>query len=231
MKKRLLIVEDEEQIARVLKIELEYEGYDVELAYDGKSGLDAILTYAPDLVLLDIMLPGLSGIEVLRRVRKTESLLPVILLTARDATYDKIMGLDLGANDYITKPFEIEEVLARIRSCLRFTKAFADEGVGETQKLTLGPLTVDLETREAVRDSTSISLTPKEYDLLIYLLENQNKIVTRETIISTVWGYDFEGETNVVDVYIRHLRRKIDDEFAFPLIHTVRGVGYTMKVK
>lgn len=231
MKKRILIVEDEVKIARVLKLEIEYEGYEVFVEHDGKAGLEFVLNNKIDLVLLDVMLPGLSGIEVLRRIRKANNLLPVILLTARDATYDKIMGLDYGANDYITKPYEIEEVLARIRSSLRTSSIVQKVVEEEYSTISFEDLIVNLDTREVRRQDKEIILTPKEFDLLVYLLSNQNKIATREAIILNVWGYDFEGETNVVDVYIRHLRKKIEEDFEFPLIQTVRGVGYTMRVK
>lgn len=227
MKKKILIVEDEVNIARVLKLEIEYEGYEVLVEHNGKAGLEVALNSKIDLVLLDVMLPGLSGIEVLRRIRKINSHLPVILLTARDSTFDKITGLDYGANDYITKPFEIDEVLARIRSSIRSNSLISKE----KSILSLEDLAVNLDSREVKRKGKEIKLTPKEYDLLVYLLINQNKVVTREGILEIVWGYDFEGESNSVDVYIRYLRKKIEDDFELPLIHTIRGVGYTMKVK
>ncbi|XRG78836.1 response regulator transcription factor [Rossellomorea sp. GAMAL-10_SWC] len=229
--KKILIIEDEINIARVLKLEIEYEGYEVLVEHNGKAGLESALSNNVDLILLDVMLPELSGIEVLRRIRKTNQFVPVILLTARDATHDKIIGLDYGANDYITKPFEIEEVLARIRSCLRSSNLVHEfkKSEDENPTLTIEDLAVNLEAREVKRDDKVISLTPKEYDLLVYLLTNQNKIVTREGIITTVWGYEYEGETNVVDVYIRHLRKKIEEDFDVPLIRTIRGVGYTMR--
>lgn len=229
MSKKILIIEDEVNIARVLKLEIEYEGYDVVVEHNGKAGLEAALNNEIDLILLDVMLPGLSGIEVLRRIRKSNNYLPVILLTARDATSDKIMGLDYGANDYITKPFEIEEVLARIRASLRSNNIIQNAIESEESVLSVEDLEVNLDTRIVKRNEKEITLTPKEYDLLVYLLTNQNKIVTREGIITTVWGYDYEGETNVVDVYIRHLRKKIEEDFDTPLIRTIRGVGYTMR--
>ena len=229
MKKRILVVEDEVQIARVLKLELEYEGYEVELAYNGRSGLERALSDEFDLILLDVMLPELNGMEVLRRLRKSTSALPVILLTARDSTFDKVSGLDQGANDYITKPFEIEELLARVRSCFR-QKAVLDSDEGSSE-LAVRDLTIELDTREVKRNRVSITLTPKEYDLLMYLVINKNKVVRRENILLHVWGYEYEGETNVLDVYIRHLRKKIDEEFSFQLIQTVRGIGYSIREK
>ena len=229
MAKRILVVEDEAQIARVLQMELEFEGYEVLIEDNGKSGLESAMKAGVDLVLLDVMLPELSGIEVLRRLRKVNDRLPVILLTARNSTFDKVNGLDQGANDYITKPFEIEELLARVRASLR--QASAGKAVIEetTSKISIADLSVDLDTREVKRAGNVIALTPKEYDLLLYLLLNKNKVVSRDNIILNVWGYEYEGETNVLDVYVRHLRKKVDEGFPVQLIHTVRGIGFTLK--
>jgi DNA-binding response OmpR family regulator len=230
MTKSLLIIEDEDKIARVLELELTYEGYEVELAKTGREGLEKALSNAWDLVLLDIMLPELNGLEVLRRIRNSDLNTPIILITARDATPDKVSGLDLGANDYITKPFEIEEVLARIRSCLRKTNQMEPTLESNNQKtLSLNELTVNPITREVIRENNSIELTPKEFDLLIYLLEHKNQVLSREQIINHVWGFDFIGDTNVVDVYVRYLRKKIDYPFKLQLIQTYRGVGYCIK--
>jgi DNA-binding response OmpR family regulator len=233
MKKCILIVEDEVQIAKVLKIELEYEGYEVVIRHDGKSGLETALTEKFDLILLDIMLPELSGIEVLRRLRKAENYTPVILLTARNTTLDKVMGLDQGANDYITKPFEMEELLARVRSCIRYKALITNtkESNKEKSLLIVKDLVVNTDTREVTRNGKLITLTPKEYDLLVYLLINKNKVMTRENILINVWGYEYEGETNIIDVHIAHLRKKIEEGFASPLIHTVWGVGYVIREK
>ncbi|MGG4266263.1 response regulator transcription factor [Peribacillus simplex] len=232
MKQRILVVEDEIQIATILKIELEYEGYEVLVAHTGKSGLEAALQENLDLVLLDVMLPELNGIEVLRRIRNENSLLPIILLTARNITMDKVAGLDQGANDYITKPFEIDELLARIRSAIRHNSITANASEEEETILSIKDLFINLDTREVKRGDSSIALTPKEFDLLIYLLSNKNKIVTRENILMNVWGYEYEGETNVIDVYIRHLRKKTEEGFSDPtIIQTVRGIGYTVREK
>ncbi|WHY66321.1 response regulator transcription factor [Neobacillus sp. SuZ13] len=230
MKQRILVVEDEKQIAKILKIELDYEGYEVMVAYDGKSGLQAALSEKLDLILLDVMLPEINGIEVLRRIRKENNLIPVILLTARNMTIDKVAGLDQGANDYITKPFEIEELLARIRSCLRQSSIAIKASYTDDSLLEIRDLTVNIDTREVKRGETSITLTPKEFDLLVYLLSQKNRIVTRESILLHVWGYEYEGETNVIDVFIRHLRKKIEEGFSDPtIIQTVRGIGYTVR--
>ncbi|MGX9135073.1 response regulator transcription factor [Rummeliibacillus sp. JY-2-4R] len=228
MKTHILVIEDEPQIARVLKVELEYEGYQVTVEQEGKSGLEIALRTGIDLILLDIMLPGLSGIEILRRLRKENRTTPVILLTARNSTIDKVTGLDQGANDYVTKPFEIEELLARIRACIRHTSN--KMGLMEDESdMKVEDLLIDQDAREVKRNGKSISLTPKEYDLLVYLTKNKNKVVTRENIILNVWGYEYEGETNVIDVFIGHLRKKINEGFSSHLITTIRGVGFTLK--
>ncbi|MBI0580818.1 response regulator transcription factor [Neobacillus cucumis] len=229
MKKRILVIEDEINIAKVLKIELEYESYEVFVEHNGKSGLNTATEKSIDLILLDVMLPEMNGIEVLRRLRKAGNQTPVILLTARNMTLDKVTGLDQGANDYITKPFEIEELLARVRACIRDHSIHTPKEV--TSVVTVGDLSIDTNTREVTRDGTSITVTPKEYDLLLYLVTNKNKVVTRDNIILNVWGYEYEGETNVIDVFIRHLRKKVDEGFESELIHTVRGVGFTVKEK
>jgi len=225
MQPSILIVEDEQKLSRVLQLELNYEGYQTEIAKDGRIALELLEEKEWDLVLLDIMLPELSGLEVLRRVRRTDKTTPIILLTAQDQVHDKVSGLDLGANDYITKPFQIEELLARIRVHLRK----ASTGAQATNQLTVGDLTVDVNKHEVERLQTKIKLTPREFDLLVCLLQHKNNVLRREQLIEHVWGYDYVGETNVVDVYIRYLRQKIDQGFDVPYIQTVRGVGYTIK--
>ena len=221
----ILIVEDEEKLSRILQLELEYENYASEIAHNGEDALKIIEEKNWDLVLLDIMLPGLSGMEVLRKVRKTDLTTPIILLTARDEVYDKVSGLDLGANDYITKPFQIEEVLARIRVELRRNKQINPRN----EKLTVGDLSVDLGSREVRRADSIIHLTPREFDLLVCLLTNKNIVLTRDQLLDKVWGFEYFGDTNIVDVYIRYLRQKIDKDFKPAYIQTVRGVGYTIK--
>ena len=223
MPDKILLVEDEEKLARVVELELRYEGYEVEKAFDGREGLEKALSGGFDLILLDIMLPSMSGMEVLRRLRR-ESQVPVIMVTARDTVVDKVSGLDSGADDYITKPFEIEELLARIRAALRKRPARQEGTV-----LTAGPLTMDPERHEVTVRGTPVELTRREFDLLRYLLENKEKVISRESLLDNVWGFDFVGETNAVDVYIRFLRSKIDEAFGIKLIHTVRGVGYVIR--
>lgn len=224
-KSKVLIVEDEQKLSRVIQLELTYENYETEIADNGKDALELLESKEWDLVLLDIMLPELSGLEVLRRIRRTDEHTPIILLTARDQVYDKVSGLDLGANDYITKPFQIEELLARIRVHLRKP---ATQTV-QTKQFVVGDLSVDIDTREVRRVDQGIELTPREFDLLVCLLKNKNLVLTREQLIEQVWGYDYFGDTNVVDVYIRYLRQKVDKGFEEKYVQTVRGVGYTIK--
>lgn len=223
---RILIIEDEEKIARFIELELKYEGYEVEKAFNGRDGLELVKTHPFDLVLLDIMLPGLNGIEVLRRIRQFSDL-PVILLTARDAVVDKVTGLDGGADDYITKPFAIEELLARIRVALR--KKDTGNLLETSQELVVGHLHLDPNKREVHVKDNLVYLTKREFDLLHYLLENKNIVMSRETILEHIWGYDFSGGTNAVDVYIRYIRAKIEEPFGLKIIYTVRGVGYVIK--
>lgn len=222
MSEKILLVEDEEKLARMVEMELRYEGYEVTKAFDGRSGLEQALSGRYDLVLLDIMLPQLSGMEVLRRLRR-ESDLPVIMLTARDSVIDKVSGLDSGADDYITKPFAIEELLARIRAALR------KRAVRSGKILTAGELSMDVDRHQVTVKGQGVELTKKEFDLLHQLLENKGRVLTRESLLDSVWGFDFVGETNSVDVYIRFLRSKIDEAFGIKLIHTVRGVGYVIR--
>lgn len=227
MNSKILIVEDEEKISRVLQLELSYENYDTKIASDGMEALQLIDQEEWDLVLLDIMLPKLSGLEVLRRIRRTDTETPIILLTARDEIHDKVSGLDLGANDYVTKPFQIEELLARIRVHLRNRKPIQEER--EKNVLHLDELHVDVDAHEVTINGIEIDLTAREFDLLVCLLKNKNIVLTREKLIEQVWGYDYVGETNIVDVYIRYLRQKLEKPFDMKYIHTVRGVGYTIK--
>ncbi|MBQ9766483.1 MAG: response regulator transcription factor [Lachnospiraceae bacterium] len=223
---KILIVEDDNKIARFVELELRHEGYETETATDGRTGLEKALAPDTDLVLLDIMLPELSGIEVCRRVRQ-ESQVPIIMLTAKGDVTDKVAGLDMGANDYMTKPFAIEELLARIRVALKpRTGAAAKQ---DKKQLTFGKLTVDLAARQVSFGEEGIPLTKKEFDLLAFLLEHKNRAVPREELLSAVWDYDYAGDTNVVDVYVRYLRQKVEERLGIRLIETVRGVGYMIK--
>lgn len=221
---RILVVEDEDSLARFLQLELNHEGFHVEIAQNGYEALGRITEENWDLVLLDLMLPGLNGFEICRRVREHTGI-PIIMLTAREATADKVRGLDTGADDYITKPFAVEELLARIRARLRNLPTVRQEG----NKIVVKDLIINQDTRQVTRDGTSISLSRREFDLLCYLAENSGIVLSRETILTNVWGYDFYGNTNVVDVYIRYLRAKIDEPFTIQLLHTVRGIGYTLR--
>ncbi|CCY53023.1 response regulator receiver domain protein [Coprococcus sp. CAG:782] len=224
MADKILIVEDEEKIARFVELELMHEGYEVDKAFDGRTGLDKALTGNYSLIILDIMLPKLNGLEVLRRVRK-EYQTPVIMLTARDAVMDKVAGLDAGADDYLTKPFAIEELLARIRVALKRKNIVEFE----TRKMTIGDVTLDVDRHEVSVKGEQVELTNREFELLHVLMENKGIVMDREKLINQVCGYDFVGETNTIDVYIRYLRAKIDDRYGIKLISTVRGVGYVIK--
>lgn len=223
---KILIIEDEPKIARFVQLELKHEGYEVELAGDGRIGLEKALQADVNLVLLDIMLPGLSGLEVCRRIRQ-ESEVPIIMLTAKDDVTDKVAGLDMGADDYMTKPFAIEELLARIRVALNRHAGGNKETKQEV--LTFGELNVHPASRSVHYGKEEINLTKKEYELLEFLLRNKNTTVSREQLLNSVWGYEYFGDTNVVDVYIRYLRQKIDGRFGTNIITTVRGVGYIIK--
>jgi two-component system, OmpR family, response regulator ArlR len=222
--KDILIVEDDRAIVRILELEFKHEGYTYDTAFDGKDGLDKFQNGQYGIILLDLMLPEISGLEICRKIRKVSSV-PIIMLTARRDITDKVIGLDLGADDYVTKPFEMEELLARIRAGIRRGKA----RINEMKMLELADLSLNVLTREVIKHGDPIDLTKTEYDLLEYLLTNKGLVLTRDQIIEHVWGYDFVGDSNVLDVYIRYLRNKIDYPYDTKLIHTVRGVGYTLK--
>lgn len=224
MPKKILLVEDEKHIARFVELELQHESYDVTVAFDGREGLALATTENYDVLLLDVMLPGINGIEICRRVR-TQSQVPIILLTARDAVMDRVAGLDAGADDYIVKPFAIEELLARIRTILRRVEP-NEKMVGHT--LRFRDIEIDIDAYEVLVQGLRLDLTKTEYDLLKLLIEHKNRVCTRELILTSVWGYDADIETNVVDVYIRHLRTKLPGDLN-AYIETVRGVGYVMR--
>jgi len=225
-KESILIIEDEAKIARFIELELNYEGYRVEVVNDGRKGLDKAIQNEYDLIILDVMLPSLNGMEVLRRIRLVSEV-AVIMLSAKGEVTDKVMGLDIGADDYISKPFAIEELLARIRVCLKRKRNSNDT---DTKKLLrVGNLVIDDKKYTVSYKNDNIELTKKEFDLIKYMLENKGIVLTRDKILENIWGYDYVGDTNVVDVYIRYLRSKIDDKFNIKIIHTVRGVGYQIK--
>lgn len=232
MNYKILIIEDEENIARVLQLELEFEGYLTDVAHTGTEGLIKYREGEFDLVLLDLMLPEMHGLDVLKRIRATEQTTPVILLTAKSDVEDKVKGLDFGANDYVTKPFEIEELIARIRSNLRFAQmrnAIQDKEEKDEHLIVYQQLSIHEQSREVRYYDKLIDLTPREYDLLLYLLKHPKQVLSREQLLDAVWGYDYYGDTNVVDVYIRYVRQKLDSANPSPIIHTVRGVGYVLK--
>lgn len=223
MAEKILLVEDDTKIARFVELELTHEGYEVAKAFDGRQGLELAESGSFDLVLLDIMLPGLNGLEVLRRLRRSSDM-PVIMLTARDAVMDKVSGLDSGADDYITKPFAIEELLARIR--VAFKKR---GGQKQTRKFTVKGVTMDTDRHEVTYNGEIVELNHREYELVRILMENKNIVLNRERLLDSVCGYDYMGETNIIDVYVRHIRSKLDDRFGIKFITTVRGVGYAVK--
>jgi DNA-binding response OmpR family regulator len=223
MTAHILLVEDEVKLARFVELELGYEGYKVTVTHDGLSGLTAARESQPDLVIVDWMLPGLTGLEICRRLRTTGDQVPVILLTAKDEVSDRVAGLDAGADDYVLKPFTVEQLLARVKSHLR---AYQEV---DPDLLKFEDLTLNRRTREVKRGKRSIDLTAKEFDLLDYFLAHPRQVITRDRILESVWGYDFMGDSNIIEVYIRYLRIKLEAEHEKRLIQTVRGVGYVLR--
>ncbi len=225
-KKKILIVEDEHKIARFLELELKYEGYEVDIANNGREGLEKGKNDDINLIILDLMLPGLSGIEVCRRIRQTSDI-PIIMLTAKDDISDKVTGLDIGADDYMTKPFAVEELLARIRVLLK--RKYVPKNKEESSILEIGKLKLYKNNYKVEYDNENIELTKKEFELLEIMMINKNIVMSREKILDKVWGYDYFGDTNIIDVYIRYLRSKIDQKYNVNFIETVRGVGYIIR--
>ncbi len=221
----ILVVEDEQRLAFLLRRVLLEERHTVDLAYDGQTGLDLALSDSYDVVILDVMLPGLDGLEVCRQMRAERIMTPVLMLTARGAVEDRVVGLNVGADDYLVKPFAMEELLARINALLRRR----DRRFDEVPQLSAGDLTLDLVRHEARRAGRVIELTAKEFALLEYLMRHPGQVLTRTQIIDAVWRYDLEALSNVVDIYIHYLREKIDHGFSHALIKTVRGVGYKIE--
>jgi heavy metal response regulator len=224
----ILVVEDEVKLTKLIKRVLEEERYQVDIANDGDRGLEMALVGSYDLIILDLMLPGLSGLEICRSLRQEQSVVPVLMLTARDAINDRVAGLDAGADDYLVKPFAFEELLARVRAMLR--RRIQPENLA-SQTLKYEDLELDLVRHEVMRGGQRIELTAKEFALLEYLMRNAGQVLTRDQIINHVWEYDFDASSNVVDIYIHYLRSKIDEKASRKLIRTVRGVGYSLRVK
>lgn len=223
MAAHILLVEDEVKLARFVELELTSEGYRVSVAHDGLSGLTMAREESPDLLILDWLLPGMTGVEICRRLRSTGNKAPVIFLTAKDEISDRIQGLDAGADDYVVKPFSIEELLARIRAHLRRLQE------PDADMLQFEDLTLNRKTREVFRGQRAIELTAKEFDLLEYLMTNPRQVLTRDQILEKVWGYDFMGDSNIIEVYIRYLRLKLEENSEKRVIHTVRSVGYVLR--
>lgn len=219
---RILVIEDEDRIRQFLQRGLTFEGYRVDLAADGPTGLGLARENPPDLVILDWMLPGMDGLEVCRRLR-TAGAMPVLMLTAKDSVSDRVQGLDAGADDYLVKPFSFDELLARLRALLRRAAP------AQPEVMRFADLTLDTGTRQAFRGERAIELTAKEYELLELFLRNPRQVLTREVIYDRVWGYDFGGESNIIEVYVRYLRQKTEANNGSRLIHTVRGVGYVLR--
>lgn len=221
--KKVLIVEDEENMVSFIQMELKYEGYEVEVANDGRSAVALALEKEFDLILLDLMLPGINGLEVCRRIRKEKDT-PIIMLTARDSVMDKVTGLQTGADDYVSKPFAIEELLARMEVIFRRS----DKAI-KKEKLKFKDIELDIEGRIVKKDGEIIELTNTEFQLLLTFMRNKNRVLTREILLDNVWGYNSEAETNIVDVYVRYIRNKLDKNEKEKYIQTVRGVGYVMR--
>lgn len=228
MSNKILIVEDEKNLARFVELELKHEGYETDVHYNGRTGLEAALSEDWDAILLDLMLPELNGLEVCRRIRQTKNT-PIIMMTARDSVIDRVSGLDHGADDYIVKPFAIEELLARLRALLRRIDIEGDKNITKQTTINYRDLTIEKENRIVRRGDEIIELTKREYELLLILMENINVVLSRDVLLNKVWGYEIEVETNVVDVYIRYLRNKIDVPGEDSYIQTVRGTGYVMR--
>lgn len=222
---RVLLVDDEPALTNLLKMALHYEGWQIEVARDGKEAFAKLAEFAPDLLVLDIMLPDTDGMQILKTIRETETYTPTLMLTARDSVMDRVNGLTAGADDYLTKPFSLEELVARLRGLLRRSKAME---APEDEVLTIGDLVLDGASREVTRGGEPISLTVTEFELLRYLMRNPRRAINRAEILDRVWNYGFGGKSSVVDLYISYLRRKIDTGRE-PMIHTVRGVGYMLR--
>ncbi|MFF4449123.1 response regulator transcription factor [Streptomyces sp. NPDC001502] len=228
---RILVVDDEPAVREALRRSLAFEGYAVQTAVDGLDALDRAASYAPDLIVLDIQMPRMDGLTAARRLRASGSVTPILMLTARDTVGDRVTGLDAGADDYLVKPFELDELFARVRALLRRSSYTTSQAVGESHEdtLTFGDLRMDLATREVTRAGRSVELTRTEFTLLEMFLAHPRQVLTREQILKTVWGFDFEPSSNSLDVYVMYLRRKTEAGGEPRLVHTVRGVGYALR--
>lgn len=226
MRQHIVVVDDDDKIISLLRRSLAFEGYEVTTASNGAEGLKTLLTADPDLLILDVMMPQIDGWEVCRRVREGGSAVPILMLTAKDDINDRVRGLDLGADDYLVKPFALEELLARVRALLRRKSDKLEE---QGSQIVYEDLALDMDAREAIRSNRRIELTSKEYDLLLLFMQNPRRVLTRDSIMEKIWGYDFSGESNVLEVYIAMLRQKVEEGGGSRLIQTVRGTGYVLR--
>ncbi|TLS51523.1 response regulator transcription factor [Paenibacillus antri] len=229
MRETVLVIDDDEKITSMLRRGLAFEGYGVRTARNGAEGLEAIRQEEPDVIVLDIMMPGVDGWEVCRRLREAGSRVPVLMLTAKDEVSDRVRGLDAGADDYLVKPFALEELLARVRALLRRSAVPRADEAALDRRLVFEDLTLDPDTREAVRGGRSIELTAKEYELLHFFLSNPRRVLSRDVLMDKIWGYDYSGESNVLEVYVAMLRNKLEEAGEKRLIQTVRGAGYVLR--
>jgi two-component system alkaline phosphatase synthesis response regulator PhoP len=234
MKQKIMVVEDEVSIITLLQFNLEQAGFEVVTAMDGNLGLSVAERENPDLIILDLMLPGLDGLDVCKQLRQKQVMTPILMLTAKDDEFDKVLGLELGADDYMTKPFSPREVVARVKAILRRTKQTGGEenqpSRESTEKITIGEVNIFPDNYETYFQDQPLDLTPKEFELLVYLAKNRGRVLTREQLLSAIWNYDFVGDTRIVDVHISHLREKIEINTRKPVyIKTIRGLGYKLE--
>ncbi|MFD1395485.1 response regulator transcription factor [Kroppenstedtia eburnea] len=228
MSKKVLVVDDEPSIVKLVQFNLEKEGFSVEVASDGQTALEKVNEHPPDLIVLDLMLPKMDGLEVCKQIRKENSHLPILMLTAKNEEFDKVLGLELGADDYMTKPFSPRELVARVKAILRRMEALRDQGIpGDRNCLRVGELEIDTEGYEVRKKGDPVDLTPKEFELLIHLASHRGKVLSRDQLLNAVWDYDYIGDTRIVDVHVSHLREKVEEDSRNPIyIKTVRGIGY-----
>lgn len=227
MAKKILIVEDEQSIIKLVQFNLEKAGFQVKIATDGQMALEMVAKYKPDLVVLDLMLPKVDGLEVCRKLRQEKQHIPILILTAKTDEFDKVLGLELGADDYMTKPFSPRELIARIKAILRRVDAIYENRLEQEKRIQVGDLLIDLEGYEVMHKQRRLDLTPKEFELLVFMANNRGKVLSRDQLLNTVWNYDYIGDSRIVDVHVSHLRDKIEADSRNPVyIKTVRGIGY-----